>query len=26
LTLSFHFDNLQTLSFYRDRPFDVKPA
>jgi tagatose-6-phosphate ketose/aldose isomerase len=24
LTLSFHFDNLQTLSFYRDRPFDVK--
>jgi tagatose-6-phosphate ketose/aldose isomerase len=26
LTLSFHFDNLQTLSFYRDRPFDVKPV
>jgi tagatose-6-phosphate ketose/aldose isomerase len=24
LTLSFHFDNLQTLSFYRDRAFDVK--
>ena len=26
LTLSFHFDNLQTLSFYRDRAFDVKPV